>query len=137
MWTNPPRFWTLEDAVNLCCLIEAIAPKFGCHVALTGGCLYKSGPRKDLDVVFYRVRSVEKIDLAGLFASLDAGLGIRVITPLDDWRWVIKATSGARSIDFFFPEAAGGDYDQGAQPQPDSAWGSLLKHVDDESDIKF
>ena len=35
-------------------LVEVIVAPLGGHVALTGGCLYKDGPRKDLDLVIYR-----------------------------------------------------------------------------------
>lgn len=39
--------WTQKEAIELCVKIEAICPKYGCHVALTGGLLYKEGERKD------------------------------------------------------------------------------------------
>ena len=60
------------SAVALCREIEKIAPNFGCHVALTGGCLYKDGARKDIDILFYRIRQVEKIDHEGLKQALQA-----------------------------------------------------------------
>lgn len=50
--------WTQEEAIQLCRLLEALAPTFGCHVALTGGCLYKDGERKDCDILLYRIRQV-------------------------------------------------------------------------------
>lgn len=33
--------WTQAEAVALAKKIEAVCPAFGCHVALTGGLLYK------------------------------------------------------------------------------------------------
>jgi len=63
----PPELWTQEAAMKLCREIEMIAPLHGAHVALTGGCLYKAGPRKDLDLVFYRIRQANKIDSNALF----------------------------------------------------------------------
>lgn len=45
-------FWTQAEAIALCREIEQICPRFGCHVALTGGCLYKDGPRKDADLLY-------------------------------------------------------------------------------------
>src|SRR3546814_15766415 len=52
----PPALpWTLDDAVALCRKIEKIAPEYGAHVALTGGTLYKDGPRKDVDLLFYQI----------------------------------------------------------------------------------
>lgn len=40
--------WTQAEAIALCRKIEDVCPAFGCHVALTGGVLYKLGERKDL-----------------------------------------------------------------------------------------
>lgn len=44
--------WTTEEAIELCKLVEPIAFECDCHVALSGGLLYKDGPRKDADLVF-------------------------------------------------------------------------------------
>ena len=53
------QFWTQEEAIALCKKIESIVPLAGCHVALTGGCLYRDGHRKDLDILFYRIRQID------------------------------------------------------------------------------
>lgn len=98
--------WDLASAVALCIKIEAIAPKHGCHVALTGGCLYKDGQRKDLDVLFYRVRQVPIINQKALFAELEATLGM---TPITGKLWCYKTTHEGKNIDMFFPEEAKGD----------------------------
>lgn len=97
--------WTLAPAVDLCRLIEAICPEFGCHVALTGGCLYKDGERKDLDILFYRIRQVEEIDKDGLFEALRA-IGVEHVK---GFGWCHKATFNGLPIDCFFPEEDG-DY---------------------------
>jgi len=65
-----------KEATLICRLIESIAPNYGCHVALTGGTLYKSGDRKDVDILFYRIRQVDKIDYDGLFKGLEE-IGIK------------------------------------------------------------
>ncbi len=101
--------WTLEQALELCRLIEEIAPRFGAHVALTGGVLYKDGPRKDLDLVFYRIRQTEQIDIAGLIFQLERDLEIQADTGLMH-EWIVKATFRERKIDLFFPE--------GSKPRP-------------------
>ena len=67
---NGGEFCTLYRAVEICRSIECECPKFGCHVALTGGTLYKDGERKDLDILFYRIRQVENIDYDSLFEFL-------------------------------------------------------------------
>ncbi len=106
METESAPMWTQERAVKLCRDVEAISPKFGCHVALTGGTLYKDGERKDADILFYRIRQVNAIDVEGLMAALTE-LGV---VPGKDWGWCYKATYEGRNIDFFFPEREGLDY---------------------------
>ena len=91
----------------LCKKIEVIAPAFGCHVALTGGCLYKDGDRKDIDILFYKIRQVENIDIDGLFSALDS---ILKIEKLSGFGWCYKLKHNDISIDAFFPENEGGDY---------------------------
>lgn len=96
--------WTQEQAVFFCSLIEELCPPFGCHVALTGGCLYKTdthGPRKDLDILFYRIRQSPKIDVDGLMERLGV---IGVVQKRKVNNWLIKAEWHGRNIDIFFPE---------------------------------
>jgi hypothetical protein len=95
------RQWTLDDALPLIRQIEMICPEYGCHVALTGGTLYKMGPRKDLDLLFYRIRG-QSIDEQGLLDALER-LGVVFTT---HYGWVTKATYGDRTIDLFFPDRA-------------------------------
>lgn len=95
--------WTLEDAIEVCTLIESVAPKYGFHVALTGGLLYKEGPRKDCDIVLYRIRQRHDPDWAGLWIALkDVGVFIEA-----DYGWCKKATWGFKHIDIFDPDASG------------------------------
>jgi len=93
-------YWTLEEAVQVARHIESICPTFGCHVALTGGTLYKDGPRKDADFLFYNIRQIDRLDREGLlFALSETGFDIgRQIG------WVTKAKWQEKDIDFFFPE---------------------------------
>jgi hypothetical protein len=67
--------------------------------------LYKDGPRKDLDLVFYRIRQQKEISFTKLWAVLRP-LGI-IMTR--DFGFVAKATWQGRSIDFLFPEHEGGE----------------------------
>ena len=94
----------LITAITLCRKIESFAPKHGCHVALTGGCLYKNGDRKDVDILFYRIRQVEKIDHDGLIKSLES-IGFYDIT---GFGWILKGKYSNINIDMFFPEEIGG-----------------------------
>jgi len=95
--------WNIEEAISLIVKIEALAPKFGCHVALTGGVLYKVGERKDLDILFYRIRQVDKIDTDGLMAALES---IGLDKPVGSG-WIYKSKFNGKSIDIFFPENNG------------------------------
>lgn len=92
--------WTQEEAIALCKRIEAVCPKFGCHVALTGGLLYKEGRRKDADLIFYRIRQVHEINRDGLWDALEL-LGV---IKYQGWGWCYKARYNGKGIDCFFPE---------------------------------
>lgn len=102
------KVWTQAAAIGMCCTLEAIAPEFGCHVALTGGCLYKAGVRKDCDVLFYRIRQVHQIDIEGLFQAL-AQVGF---VRQSGFGWCYKATYEGRPVDCFFPENESGVYER-------------------------
>jgi hypothetical protein len=97
---TPKPMWTLEEAVALCRLLEVLAPDYGCHVALTGGVLYKHGPRKDLDLLFYRIRQADHVDQEGMFVEM-AKLGVVIVRGR---LWCFKALYRGKSIDIFFPE---------------------------------
>lgn len=98
---------SLETAVELCRLIEEFAPKYGCHVALTGGCLYKDGERKDFDFLFYRIRQVDEIDQDGLFEEMRE-IGFNTV---GGYGWLFKTSYKGFPVDLFFPEEQGeGEY---------------------------
>lgn len=92
--------WTHDEAIALCTLIEGGCAKYGCHVALTGGCLVKTGRRKDCDLVFYRIRHINQIDMLGLWRFL-SGIGVTSVCG-SGWRYV--ATYGGKPVDLLFPE---------------------------------
>lgn len=94
--------WTRDEAFAICTLIHAFSPSYGCYVALTGGLLYKDGPRKDLDLVFYRIRQEPGIDKKGLFTEMEQSVGIKVIK---GFGFCHKALlNGEKTIDLLFPE---------------------------------
>ena len=100
-----------DDAVSICIKLESFAPLFGCHVALTGGTLYKPGERKDIDILFYRIRQIDKIDKNGLFSAMK-NVGFSDVT----WfGWCHKTKFDGFNIDLFFPEAGDeGEYNHDA-----------------------
>lgn len=107
----PEGVWDALTAISLCKAIERVCPPFGCHVALTGGVLYKEGLRKDCDLIFYRIRQVEEINYEGLFKALEGVSVVRV----SGYGWCHKAvyTKDGRGLgmDLLFPEEKGGEYD--------------------------
>ncbi len=111
--------WNLADALVLVRKIELICPAAGCHVALTGGVLYKEGARKDLDLLFYRIRQVKEIDMDRLFQML-ALIGVHKTS---GFGWVYKAhyetgDPEPKLIDIFFPEEQEGEYQPEAVNPP-------------------
>lgn len=98
--------WTQEEAIELCRRVEIAAPAAGCHVALTGGTLYHYGPRKDLDLLFYRIRQVDEINMDRLWALL----GLIGIEKKSGLGWCYKAEYQGKKIDCFFPEEPDGEY---------------------------
>lgn len=98
--------WLQQEAIELCRAVEAVCPAFGCHVALTGGLLYKDGPRKDCDLLFYRIRQRASIREAALWKALKK-IGL---THLKSYGFCQKATYHGKTVDCFFPENPEGEY---------------------------
>lgn len=49
----PTGDWNITTAISMCNALEAFVKPRGWHIGLTGGCLYKTGLRKDLDIIVY------------------------------------------------------------------------------------
>jgi hypothetical protein len=96
--------WTQPEAIELCKKLEAIALLYGGHVALTGGLLYKDGPRKDVDILVYRSADEPAFDWEGFFAEIELTHGICMVR---DYGWCKKAACDGRPIDFFDPFRGG------------------------------
>lgn len=114
--------WTLQEGVALCRAIQELpSEKFHCHPALTGGLLYKDGPRKDCDIVIYQRGDTggerEPIDWTGLWAALE-GIGLLL---LHDHGYVKKCVYRGQAVDIFDPTEEGGDYGDEGEADPDLA----------------
>lgn len=109
--------WTQAEAIDLCRKVEPLLQPFGCHVALTGGLLYKDGPRKDCDLIIYRQgldfgkergSFEDEVDRQRLLVALEEA-GIRVIV---EYIRVVKCqlserTEDLKMLDLIFPEMDG------------------------------
>jgi len=97
--------WTQKEAIELVTEIEKVCPSAGCHIALTGGALYKKGPRKDIDIIFYRIRQVKEIDTDKLFKLLDNKFDITIVGKYG-WMCKAKCRNTNRGIDILFPDSS-------------------------------
>jgi hypothetical protein len=96
--------WTQAEAIELCKKIEAVCPQAGYHVALTGGLLYKDGPRKDCDLLFYRIRQVKNPDADKLFGLIEEA--VPGFFQTKGFGWCFKANLNGKPIDCFFPRGS-------------------------------
>lgn len=98
--------WTRTEALKFCFWMEKFAPSYGCHIALTGGLLYKGDePRKDLDIIVYRIRQVKEIDYDGLMDALKRFMPVTNVVYYSPW--CTKALYEGKKIDFLFPDFEG------------------------------
>lgn len=111
----PAPKWQQHEVIELCRVIEEIAPAFGAHVAMTGGALYKLGPRKDADILFYRIRQAPEVRRDDLLQALERNIpGLRMV---ETYGWVQKAIYLDKLIDFFFPDHVDEEADPEYQPR--------------------
>ncbi len=107
--------WTLDRARELCKLVEPAVLDAGAHIALTGGVLYKDGPRKDCDIVVYRHGGREKpIDRVMLMRRLKKLKMLPVRTDGRVWKFLYDD----RQVDFLIHDAQ-----EAADPMPGGEYG--------------
>lgn len=97
------KYWTMAEGIELCTLIQSVSPAYHCHPALTGGLLYKEGPRKDCDIVIYQRGDTNgvryPIDWPGLWMRLEM-LGLDLA---HDYGYVKKCEFRGKIVDIFDP----------------------------------
>jgi hypothetical protein len=97
------ELWTLAEAIELCTLIEGVSPPYHAHPALTGGLLYKTGPRKDCDIVIYQHGEHDGlrpgIDWDGLWRAFDS-IGLALQT---DYGYCKKCLWRGKQVDILDP----------------------------------
>ena len=90
---------SLVKAVEICKVIHnTLSPLY--YPALTGGTLYKDGERKDIDIVIYRHREKDYVDM------LDVAESLKLVgfTDFVFYGWCTKCKYQGISIDLFNPE---------------------------------
>lgn len=115
---EPNNHWSTLEAIALIKELEPLAAKCGYHLALTGGLLYKDGPRKDADIIIYRQRDMLKSEeqLRRMFTMFEAR-GVSIAGIYDNSaQWIRKATYNGKSIDFLYPEGGHGSYPETKTP---------------------
>lgn len=105
--TTIQEMWTLDLAVEFCRLVEEKAPEFGYHVGLTGGCLYKNGPRKDIDIIFYPHNDPDNVPKTEKFIEWLESIKVS-IEPKLYYGWLRKATFEDKKLDLFFMDRING-----------------------------
>lgn len=104
------KLWTQGEALDLAINLEPVAAKNNVHIGLTGGLLYKPGPRKDCDFVVYRHNSEETWGKPIERIGFENDLLRQWHT---DWAFVsthprvTKMTYRGKSVDFIYCELLG------------------------------
>jgi len=101
--------YTLEDGVSICKMIEPWCSIHGFHVALTGGCLYGEGGRKDIDLIFYRIREVLSPNMVAFNQAMEDKCDM--VLQIDHGFVKKYLIGGVVPIDAMFPEDWAGTYD--------------------------
>jgi hypothetical protein len=103
--------YNLATAAAVCTVIESVVSKWGHHTALTGGCLYGEGGRKDIDIVIYRRRDLSLEDMkANMPKMLKVMQKFCEMKLVADHGFVKKFKMGDIPIDTLWPEEIYGDY---------------------------
>lgn len=96
-----------DSGIELCKKLYEVMQGAGIYPALTGGCLYKDGNRKDIDVLLYRNRQQSTFEIEDLeFLLKRAGL-----TDFNHYGFVTKAKWNGITVDLFNPETSRCDSD--------------------------
>lgn len=120
---------------NMAVIIESIAAQHGMHVGLTGGQLYKDGPRKDIDFVLYHASNTDRSEKK-VFAIM-CDLYSEGFSNITNFGRVTKLTYEDLYVDILYPEFDGaGEYVEASRQHPDAIEGSNPYSVFTEWDIK-
>jgi hypothetical protein len=95
---------TQQEAIKLSVIIEQHVSQVGYHVALTGGCLYRNGDRKDADFILYPHKPDKTVDRDTIKQALGtAGFVDFFETDIEYTnREILLSKFAGRRCDFFF-----------------------------------
>lgn len=100
----------IQKATVVCQKLYAVLSPLGFYPALTGGCLYKDGERKDVDIVIFRHR---QLHLSFELCDLEPVLSLVGFTDFQHFGFVTKVMYNGMAIDLFNPETEADDgYEQ-------------------------
>lgn len=98
---EPPKQVTNSDGLELCKILYTELSSEGFYPALTGGLLYKSGERKDIDIVIFRNRQLHASFEMKEIEHLLMKVGLSDFTY---YGFVTKAKWKGFTVDLFNPE---------------------------------
>lgn len=98
---KPIKKAVLSNGLELCQILRGELVDKGYYPALTGGLIYKNGPRKDIDIVIYRNRQDhDHFEMSDIFGELEQ-CGLENI---EYYGFVTKAKWKGFTVDLFNPE---------------------------------
>ena len=115
---------------NLAVILEEAASKYGMHIALTGGQLYKDGHRKDVDFLLYHASNSSQNEAAVI--NFFRQLHKEGFSNILNFGRVTKMLYEGDSIDVLYPEfkraQCPGDYWSDIHPDDLDAYEDLRRH---------
>lgn len=92
-----------EKAIGICAKLYRVLGPLNFYPALTGGCLYKEGERKDCDIVIFRHRQAHT-DFE--LKHLEPVLRLAGFTDFQHFGFVTKCMYLGCAVDLFNPETS-------------------------------
>lgn len=97
--------YNLQDGAILCAAIHPPLKARGLFVGLTGGCCYKPGARKDIDLVLYRHRQDGPHPDVAIDEFVAAVSTVAKVENVQEFGFVTKMEIDGMPVDVLFPEA--------------------------------
>ena len=113
------ELYTIEDAQRICAKLYEPLRDIGVFIGITGGVVYKEGPRKDVDLLLYLHEKVSEEVAQSKYAK--DGLLCTIVEKISEvssvdmdtvafFGYVTKLTIDGIPVDILFPEYGRNDY---------------------------